>query len=99
MNLPNTWRASKFRYRSKKGMMRGKALQPILFLFLTILSASAQVPTAAPEPSPSDQQSPPLSVSQTPALSNFNGSGSVDKLVPGVIQISLLDAIDRGIKH
>ncbi|MGZ4856102.1 MAG: TolC family protein, partial [Candidatus Angelobacter sp.] len=34
-----------------------------------------------------------------PALESFSGSGTVDKLVPGVIQLSLLDAIDRGLKH
>jgi outer membrane protein TolC len=36
---------------------------------------------------------------QPPSAGAFNGSGTVDKLVPGVVQISLLDAIDRGIKH
>src|SRR5947209_6214706 len=34
-----------------------------------------------------------------PSLDQFSGSGTVDKLVPGVIQLSLLDAIDRGLKH
>ena len=32
-------------------------------------------------------------------MDSFNGSGVVDKLAPGVVQLSLLDAIDRGIKH
>lgn len=34
-----------------------------------------------------------------PGLDQFNGSAKVDKLVPGVIKLSVLDAIDRGLKH
>jgi outer membrane protein TolC len=37
--------------------------------------------------------------SQSPQLQQFNGSGIVDKPVPGIIKLSILDAIDRGIKH
>jgi outer membrane protein TolC len=99
MNLLTTRGASKFRYCSEKGMMRAKAVWSVLFLLLAALAAKAQVPTAAPEPSPSESQAPALSVAQTPGLDNFNGSGTVDKLVPGVIPLSLLDAMDRGLKH
>jgi outer membrane protein TolC len=99
MNLSPARRASKSRYRSEKGMMRAKAVQSILFLLLAALAATAQTPPTAPEPSPQEMQAPPVSVSQTPSLDNFNGSGAVDKLVPGVIPLTLLDAMDRGLKH
>jgi len=80
--------------------MRAKGVQSIfLFLLLATLVATAQTPPTTPEPSPQETQAPPLSVSQTPSLDNFNGSGTVDKLVPGVIPLSLLDAMDRGLKH
>jgi outer membrane protein TolC len=49
-----------------------------------------------------DAAEPPaagVSVAQTPALGVFSGSGTVDKVVPGVVRLSLLDAMDRGLKH
>lgn len=79
--------------------MRARAVQSVLFLLLAGLAVPAQVPTAAPEPSQSETQAPALNVTQTPALDTFNGSGTVDPLVPGVIPLSLLDAMDRGLKH
>ncbi|HZI57636.1 MAG TPA: TolC family protein, partial [Verrucomicrobiae bacterium] len=68
------------------------------FVFLAVLSSAAQIPTSAPATS-SSNQSPALNSAQTPSLDTFNGSGAVDKLVPGVVQLSLLDAMDRGLKH
>lgn len=79
--------------------MRARAVQSILFLLLAVLAAGAQTPPTAPAPNPSESQGPPLNISQTPGLDNFNGSGSVDKLVPGMVRLSLLDAMDRGLKH
>src|SRR5215469_13837280 len=79
--------------------MRAKAVHSILLLLLAALAATAQMPPTAPEPTQSETSSPPLSVSQSPAMDSFNGSGSVDKLVPGVVPLSLLDAMDRGLKH
>jgi len=38
-------------------------------------------------------------MTQTPSTGVFGGSGAVDKPVPGVIPLSILDAIDRGIRH
>lgn len=78
--------------------MRTQPVLVVLFIFLAVLSSAAQLPATGLAPA-ADSQSPPLTAPQTPALDSFNGSGAVDKLVPGVIQLSLLDAIDRGIKH
>ncbi|HKD79040.1 MAG TPA: TolC family protein [Candidatus Angelobacter sp.] len=79
--------------------MRARAVQSVLFVLLAALAVQAQVPTAAPEPSQSETQSPAVTVTQAPTLETFNGSGAVDQLVPGVVPLSLLDAMDRGLKH
>ncbi len=79
--------------------MRTQRVLIILFTFLTALSCAAQLP-GAPAPAPSqDRQTPAVNSAQTPGLEQFSGSGTVDKLVPGTIQLGLLDAIDRGLKH
>jgi len=91
--------ASKTRYGN--GMKSIRTMQAALvatFVFLGVLSSAAQLPTSAPATS-STNQSPSLNSAQTPSLDTFNGSGAVDKLVPGVVQLSLLDAMDRGLKH
>lgn len=84
-------------------MMRTKAVLLASFLLAMVLHAAAQVQNSANTSSgnPSDQQSnTPITVPfQTLSVDQFNGSGSVDKLVPGVIKLSLLEAIDRGLKH
>ena len=72
---------------------------PVIYLFLSVLPAAAQLPTSTPETNASETQAPALTVTQSPAMETFNGSGTVDKLVPGVIPLSLLDAMDRGLKH
>jgi len=45
------------------------------------------------------ESSPPPASPQPLSNDVFSGSGTTDQLVPGVIQLSLLDAIDRGVKH
>jgi outer membrane protein TolC len=70
----------------------------LLFVFLAVLPSAAQLTTSAPASS-SANQSPAIVSAQTPPLDTFNGSGAVDKLVPGVVQLSLLDAMDRGLRH
>jgi outer membrane protein TolC len=50
-------------------------------------------------PASSAQQAQPITPAQTPSLDTFNGSALVDKPVPEVIKISILDAIDRSLKH
>ena len=79
--------------------MRTKAVRPAIFLLLAVASLNAQIPTAAPEPMAPEPQTPALTVTQSPTLDTFTGSGAVDQLVPGVIPLSLLDAMDRGLKH
>src|ERR1044071_9588034 len=98
MNLHTVSLASKFRYRAEKVMMRTLAV-PVLFVCLSALSAVAQLPTSTPESTAPQAQAPALPMAQSPAMETFNGSGTVDKLVPGVIPLSLLDAMDRGLKH
>jgi outer membrane protein TolC len=89
--------ASKKRYRSKKVRMRKAAARVVWFILLAVLGSAAQNPTAlAPS---SERQSPALIPAQTPALDTFNGSGVVDPLVPGVVKLSLLEALDRGLKR
>jgi outer membrane protein TolC len=91
--------ASKTRYGNRmKSMRTMHAALMSLFLFLAVLPSAAQLPTSAPATA-SSSQSPSITSAQTPALDTFNGSGAVDKLVPGVVQLSLLDAMDRGLKH
>ncbi|HZU31545.1 MAG TPA: TolC family protein [Candidatus Angelobacter sp.] len=101
MTLTTKAGASKNRYCDHNVMnakIRTHAVQLFLFISLAVVSAVAQLPASGPAPVP-DRQSPPLITPQPPSAGAFNGSGTVDKLVPGVIQITLLDAIDRGIKH
>lgn len=79
--------------------MRTQRVLFISFIFLTALSCAAQLPgTSAPAPS-QDRQAPAINTAMPPALEQFSGSGTVDKLVPGTIQLGLLDAIDRGLRH
>ncbi len=94
-------------------MMRTKAVLAFVLSFAAVLPAYAQfgaTPTASSSggttpanttsASNNDQQTTvqPLTT-PTVDLGAFGGSGAVDKLVPGVIKISLLDALDRGLKH
>src|SRR5216110_220179 len=83
-------------------MIRTKALLTAIFFSIAAISAVAQLP-GAPVPAASgtneqQQQSTPENI-QPLQLQQFNGSGIVDKPVPGVLKLSLLDVIDRGIKH
>ncbi|HWG48615.1 MAG TPA: TolC family protein [Candidatus Acidoferrales bacterium] len=81
----------------------------ILLYFLLFMGsiADAQLPgQRANSTSQTDQSSTPVaapatanSASQGLLLGVFSGSGKVDKAVPGDIPISIVDAIDRGIRH
>src|ERR1041385_6709130 len=80
--------------------MRTKYVLAILSIFFTALFCAAQLPGAGSSTTSSqDRQAPAITTSLPPALEQFSGSGTVDKLVPGTIQLGLLDAIDRGLKH
>lgn len=78
-----------------------RAVLSPLFVLGAMALADAQLPgQSANQPTPSEQTNPtPRTPAQTQSLSVFNGSGRVDKLVTGEIPISILDAIDRGIRH
>src|ERR1700743_3612827 len=78
--------------------MRTEPVLLVLFTCLGTHAALAQLPGTSPAPAPA-AESPALVSPQAPSADAFNGSGVVDKLVPGVIQLTLLEAIDRGIKH
>ncbi len=85
-------------------MTRTKAVLLAPFIVAAVLPSPAQLQNSAnPAGGMQNQQQSsstpqPLSVPQF-SLDQFNGSASVDKLVPGVIKLSLLDAIDRGLRH
>src|SRR5205085_4518963 len=81
--------------------MRTKAVLLLTFLSVAVLPLAAQLPLASSSTgSSSEQQQAPQPVIQSPLqLEQFSGSGIVDKPVPGVIKLSLLDALDRGLKH
>jgi len=78
--------------------MRTPSFLVAFFLFLTAISCAAQSP-ASGSASASDRQAPAVIPAMPQTLDSFSGSGTVDKLVPGVVKLSLLDAIDRGLKH
>ena len=81
--------------------MRTQAVLLVLLLFAAMIPAKAQTAPGRPANDNSSDQQPGFTQTMQlpPALEQFNGSGTVDKLVPGVIKLSVLDAIDRGLKH
>jgi outer membrane protein TolC len=84
-----------------------KGAQGLVLLCFVILTGSisgAQLPGAAVgRPNQTEQSNTsagtPAAPPQSLPLGVFSGSGKVDKPVPGEISISILDAIDRGIRH
>jgi outer membrane protein TolC len=100
MNLTLRGRAS------NDGKLKGKPVkkraQEVLFgafLLLMASAASAQLPGQRANNSTQPEQSnAPVQV-QGLSLGTFNGSGNIDKPVPGEIALPILDAIDRGIRH
>jgi len=91
-------RASKKRYPGEKVNMRTPSFLVVFFLFLTAIRSVAQLPVSGIS-SASERQAPAVTPAVPQSLDSFSGSGTVDKLVPGVVQLSLLDALDRGLKH
>lgn len=99
MNLPSRGRASNDETLNVNSIkMKTHAVLCLFFLSLGLSSARAQLPglTANPAAQPEQQTPPPA---QNLSIGVFNGSANVDKPVPGEIPISILDAIDRGIRH
>src|SRR5215831_16467113 len=78
--------------------MRKQAVLTTL-LFAAAATAMAQLPISAPAPAAPEQPAQPLSPALRPPNETFNGSGLVEKPVPGTLQVSVLDAIDRGLRH
>jgi outer membrane protein TolC len=79
--------------------MRMRAVPLILLLSSAAVFAAAQVSAPGSVPASSTQEAQPITSAQTPPLDTFNGSAMVDKPVPEIIKLSVLDAIDRGLKH
>lgn len=83
-------------------MIRTKGVLPAVFLVFISLPIAAQTssPTSPASSNTGDQQSQPEVIpALPPSLDQFNGSAKVDKPVPGVVKLSLLDAINRGLRH
>lgn len=75
-------------------------LSALAFVVLSTVSALGQIPgTSYNSSDRSEQQAPATMPIQPPSMQALSGSGIVDKPVPGTVQISILDAIDRGLKH
>src|SRR5437764_2587244 len=94
--------ASNHNYLRKENVrMRTQAVLLVFIFFAVSFSAQAQITPGRPADNTSNDQpqNPAQSIQLPPQLQQFSGSGSVDQLVPGVIKLSVLDAIDRGLKH
>jgi outer membrane protein TolC len=98
MRIPPHATASKARYLITKVNIRMQSVWVVFFILLAALSSAAQLPSTAPAPT-TDRQTPAINTAVPSSLDSFSGSGTIDKLVPGVMQLSLLEAIDRGLKH
>lgn len=99
MNLMEMAGASKHGKSKMKLVNTGTHAALAVLLFAT--SAAAQLPGQVRGASAQSEQqaTAPSTVPQSLPLGVFNGSARVDKPVPGEIPISILDAIDRGIRH
>ena len=62
-------------------------------------TAPSSAPSAVSTASGASQSTQPFSLSQLPTLDTINGSAEIDKLVPGTVSVSILDAINRGLRH
>ena len=78
--------------------MRTKSLLFILLLGFAGQAASAQLGAASPSTN-SNRPRTEIPQAAPPSVDDFNGSAKVDKPVPGVVRLSILEAIDRGVKH
>lgn len=97
-----TTSASNHGLKDAKVMMRTKAVLLVCFLLLALFPAVAQSSFGSSSASGNtndDRNAPETIQSQPLSLDQFNGSGRTDPLVPGVIKLSILDAMDRGLKH
>lgn len=79
--------------------MRTQEVLPILFLLMTTASGGAQASVPGTPTSNAGQQPQAVTPAQALLPDSFNGSAMVDKPVAEVIQLPLLDAINRGLRH
>src|SRR5215469_1163729 len=95
--------ASNHGLKDAKVMMRTKAVLLACFLLLAFFPAAGQSPVgssyAGSGNANDDRNAPETIQSQPLSLDQFNGSGKTDPLVPGVIKLSILDAMDRALRH
>jgi outer membrane protein TolC len=69
-----------------------------LLLFARMASGQVSFPGAPLVVGPASQ-GPAVTPAQSPSNDPFSGSAMVDTPVPGAVQLSILGAIDRGLKH
>lgn len=80
-------------------MMRAKPVLLVVISLVAALAAAAQVNAPAISSPGSRLQPQTLTPGQAQLPEAFNGSAMLDQAVPGVIPLSILDAIDRGLRH
>ena len=93
--------ASKHHLKAMTRMIGTQAVLPAFLILFFTFTVMAQTPGAATlsGSNSNGQQSQPVVPTLPPSLDQFNGSAITDKPVPGVIKLSVLDAINRGLKH
>src|ERR1700733_14773453 len=105
-NFPESWKRSASSNFQRPGLEESVIVRPLQFLILIILLTLAAAHTqaqvnAGPATPPTSTSSSSTAASSAPAApqsqSTFQGSVP-GKLEPGVIQVSLQDAINRGLK-
>jgi outer membrane protein TolC len=79
--------------------MRMRAVPLILLLSFAAVFVATQVSAPGSVAASSAEQAQPITPAQTPPLDAFNGSAMVEKPVPEIVKLSILDAIDRGLKR
>src|SRR5215467_3071287 len=101
--LPTASASNYVHLKDAKVMTRTKVVLLACFLLLAVFPAVAQVnpgsSSGGSNNNNNQRTTPEIMQSLPPSLDQLNGSGSTDALVPGVIKLSVLDAIDRGLKH
>lgn len=105
-NFPESWKRPSSSNLQLPGQEASLIARPLQFLILIILLALAAARTqaqvnAGPASPPTSTSSSSTAASSAPAAPQTQSSfqGSVPgKLEPGVIQVSLQDAINRGLK-
>jgi outer membrane protein TolC len=85
--------------KEMKIMMRARAVLAAAFLFAGLSTATGQITGSGIPPAFGNTPPPETVPFGTLSFDRFSGSGVVDKLVPGVIQLSVINAVDRGLKH